>query len=233
MIQELRLNLIKKEVNDNAVTYIKELAKKLQVSESTIRRDVRVLEEMNDVYFLKGGGVKKKTNTEETYNQKVLLNNEEKEIIGKKAAKLVKDGYVVYVDSGTTALYVIKHIKAKGVTIVTSNTMVVNMLPLNNSRCIILGGYIEDRLSSVVGPLTEKTISEMKFDIAFIGANSYSENKGYFTFDEREVRKKKLVINRAKKTYIVADSSKFNRIGIIHFADYCEAQLITEKSDLN
>lgn len=228
MIQDLRQNSILEELNNNEILYIKDLVELFDVSESTIRRDIKVLEGKNLVVSLRGGGVRAVEDVEKSYYQKTVINSELKDKIGKKAAKLVKNGDYIYIDSGTTPLAMVKYIDADRVTIVTSNIMITEFLPKQGIKCIVLGGFIEDKLSSIVGSYAEKMLEDMFFDKAFIGSNGYVEGEAYYTFDERESRKKSLAIKNSQKAYILADSSKKNRRGFSKFADFEGVELISE-----
>ena len=68
----------------------------------------------------------------------------------------------------------------------------------------------------------------MYFDKTFLGANGYVEGDYYYTFDERESRKKNLAIQNSKKSYVLADKSKKNKKALSKFAKYSDAELITD-----
>lgn len=229
MIKELRLNKILDLAKNNNIVFIKDIVKEIKVSESTIRRDIKDLVEKGDIESLSGGAIKIISEIEQSYMEKSIINKNEKDIIGKKAAKLIKDGDTIYIDSGTTTISVIKHIIAKDITIVTSAPNIINYIGNTNIRYIILGGEIDERLSSIVGLYTEKMMSEMYFDIAFIGANAYIVGEYFYTYDERESRKKSLAISKSKNAYILADTSKENKKAFSKFIKYDDINLITEK----
>lgn len=102
----------------------------------------------------------------------------------------MEDGDCVYVDSGTTTVGMLKYLQGKRITIVSSSTELLDNLPIKNAKCILLGGEVRDDLESVLGALTEKMISDMYFDKAFIGANGYIPDGGIYTYDDREARKR-------------------------------------------
>ncbi len=155
----------------------------------------------------------------------------EKEIIARKAAALVEDGDCVYVDSGTTTVGMLKYLQGKRITIVSSSTELLDNLPIKNAKCILLGGEVRDDLESVLGALTEKMISDMYFDKAFIGANGYIPDGGIYTYDDREARKKVIVKDHSKVVYVLMDTSKKNKYAFSKVFDLGEAILITEEED--
>ena len=168
MVPELRKEEILKSIKKRDISYIKDLAAELNISLSTVRRDVAALEQEGSVIVMRGGAVKYKAEDfDEPVVKKKLIHSEEKEIIARKAAALVEDGDCVYVDSGTTTVGMLKYLQGKRITIVSSSTELLDNLPVKNAKCILLGGEVRDDLESVLGALTEKMISDMYFDKAF------------------------------------------------------------------
>ena len=147
------------------------------------------------------------------------------------AAALVEDGDCVYVDSGTTTVGMLKYLQGKRITIVSSSTELLDNLPIKNAKCILLGGEVRDDLESVLGALTEKMISDMYFDKAFIGANGYIPDGGIYTYDDREARKKVIVKDHSKVVYVLMDTSKKNKYAFSKVFELGEAILITEEED--
>ena len=214
MVPELRKEEILKSIKQRDISYIKDLAAELNISLSTVRRDVAALEQEGSVIVMRGGAVKYKAEDfDEPVVKKKLIHSEEKEIIARKAAALVEDGDCVYVDSGTTTVGMLKYLQGK------------------NAKCILLGGEVRDDLESVLGALTEKMISDMYFDKAFIGANGYIPDGGIYTYDDREARKKVIVKDHSKVVYVLMDTSKKNKYAFSKVFDLGEAILITEEED--
>lgn len=179
------------------------------VSESTIRRDLKALEDDGEIVLLRGGAAKLKAGSHEiSFTSRNLLNTKEKEQIAKKAADLVADGEIIYIDSGSTALRMIKYIKFKDVLIVTANALVPQELEGAKARCILIGGDLVISTGSVLGSLTENTLRGMFFDKAFLGASGYSAGAGINTPDIREASKKQIVKANSKDAYILLDSGK-------------------------
>ena len=97
MVPELRKEEILKSIKKRDISYIKDLAAELNISLSTVRRDVAALEQEGSVIVMRGGAVKYKAEDfDEPVVKKKLIHSEEKEIIARKAAALVEDGDCVY-----------------------------------------------------------------------------------------------------------------------------------------
>jgi len=232
MIPYIRRQNIISELENAEVIYVEELAKNLNISVSTIRRDLKTLVDEGQIVSLRGGGVKLKTGSYEIPLQtKQLLNNEKKHKIAEYAASLVMPGDIIYVDSGTTTLYMIKYLKKKKITVVTSNTQAINEIIDSNITGIILGGEINKNLGSVSGPITEKLLLNMFFDKAFLGASGYSVLGGINTMDVKESTKKELVKNNSKITYVLVDSSKANVTNFCKSLNLSECTIITDEKN--
>ena len=239
MIPELRQERILESVKSRDISYIKELAEELDISLSTIRRDIAVLEEAGKVISMRGGAVKPAVQIEKILEatvdeapvvKKRLIQSSEKDIIAAKAAEMVEPGDVIYVDSGTTCSCMFSYLSSKDIIIVTSNYEILDYMPMQKASVILLGGEISDDLHSINGPLTEKCIADMHFNKAFIGANGYIPDGGVFTHSEREARKKVLVREHSDKNYLLVDTSKKNKFAFQKLFNVRDVTLITEES---
>lgn len=204
------------------------------VSKSTLRRDLKTLSDEGQVVLLRGGGVKLTQGSSDTpVKSRSIFCVKEKDIIAKRAAELVKDGEVIYLDAGTTTGRMIKYLKDKHITVVTSNTFILDDLSCSRFDCILLGGHVNKATSSVVGAITDNLLREMHFDKAFIGASGYDLVTGVNTPDYSEANKKRLVKANSRETYVLADSSKEGKITMCSVFDLAGITLITEKISVN
>lgn len=232
MIPYVRRQSILTELEKHDIAYVNELSETLNISASTIRRDLNTLAEEGQIVLLRGGAVKLLEGSFDMPIQaKQLLNIEKKERIAKYAASLVHDGEVIYVDSGTTPLAMMKYLKKKKITVVTSNTQIIETLMESDVQCIILGGDITKNLGSIVGPITEKLLQNMFFDKSFLGASGYSVSGGINTPDIREATKKELVKNNSKDTYVLVDSSKADKTTFYKAFGLEECTIITDETN--
>lgn len=238
MVPELRQEAILASVRSRDISYIKDLAEELNISLSTIRRDIAALEEAGTVISMRGGAVKPVIAEEPApaavieeapVVKKRLIRSAEKDLIAKKAAALVSDGDVIYIDSGTTCSCMFQYLSTRDIIIVTSNYEVLDFMPMQKAKVIMLGGEISNDLHSINGPLTEKSIADMHFNKAFIGANGYIPDGGVFTHTEREARKKVLVKEHSDKNYLLMDTSKKNQYAFQKLFNVRDVELITEE----
>ena len=200
------------------------------VSKSTVRRDLKILGDEGQIIMLRGGAVKLKSGSFDTpLNSRSILHVQEKEMIAKCAAELVKDGEVVYIDSGTTPFRMLKYLRNKRITVATTSTIVVTELEGSRLDCILIGGQINKATASIVGPITDNLLREMHFDKAFIGASGYDLVAGITTPDYQEANKKRIVKTNSKTCYVLADSSKEGKITMCKALELGDIILITEK----
>lgn len=201
------------------------------VSESTIRRDLKALEAEGQLVTMRGGGVSRKIGSYEVpVNSKAIVNVAEKERIASYAAGLVKDGEAIYLDSGSTTLRMLKHLKNKEITIVTSNALVLTELEdAAKVKCFMVGGEINFATASLYGMETVNELSRMNFDKAFIGANGFSQAAGISTHDILEAEKKRTVKRNCTETYVLMDSSKSGRNALHKVFDISEVTIICDR----
>ncbi|WHX49344.1 DeoR/GlpR family DNA-binding transcription regulator [Paenibacillus woosongensis] len=233
MIPYVRRKQILEEVEKKEIVYVGELAQTIKsASLSTIRRDLKTLAEEGQIELLRGGAVRIKEDSYETpIRTKELINIEKKDQIAKFAASLVNEGDVIYIDSGTTVFEMIKYLKDKNIKVVTSNTKVIPEIYDAKFSCIVLGGEVTKSLASISGPLTETQLESMFFDKAFLGASGYALKGGINTPDPKEAKKKEIVKNNSTDVFVLADSSKADKMTFCKAFDIEECTIITDESN--
>ena len=200
------------------------------VSESTVRRDLKTLEAEGQIILLRGGGARlKKGSYEVPMNSKSIKNVNEKEDIARYAAGLVKDGESIYLDSGSTVLRMVKYLKNKDITIVTTNAMILSEIQETKLKCFLAGGEINVSSASILGTMTNSYLSVLYFDKAFLGANGFSDRAGISTPDLREAEKKQIVCRNSTETYVLLDSSKSGKNTLSKVFELGEVTIICDK----
>ncbi len=227
-------------LEDNEVMSVADIAQALDISISTARRDVNILLTDGTLEKMRGGGFRvkadqKNLNIHPTAPTADHSENAQKTLIAQKAARTVKDGDIIFVDSGTTASMMVQFITAKKVTIVTTSIgLLQKYLPESGISCILLGGEYYFELDAVNGPIAEALISSMHFDKAYLGANAYSlENMCTYVYDIRESHIKQLVKNRSAKSYLLAETSKQSKVSFFKSFDLNDCVIINELTDDN
>ena len=210
---------------------VDELMEKFQLSRSTVRRTLIAMEEKNLLKRVRGGAEivdneeeSLPTNFRDIFNEK----KEEKIKIAQKAAELIKDNDVIFIDSGSTCYYMIDNIKAKNITVVTNGILHIQKLMSMGIKTYILGGYAKPEKNLIIGEDIVKKISSMNFDKAFLGTMGIDSRSGFTTMMLEDGEVKKAVIKSSDLCYILADTSKFNVRKFYTYGDFSQATIITD-----
>lgn len=211
-----RETLILQALGDGVLT-ITELGLNLDVSEATIRRDLLSLEAQGKVRRVHGGAIRNKfPRTEPIFDEKATFHAREKDQIAKAALTFIEDNDTIYLDGGSSVLGLAKLLDSKkNLTIVTNSIMAAAALMECEHRLIIIGGEFRAISRTLVGPLTSKIINGLSINKAFLGTIGFSIEDGISTTDANEAYTKELIMHRAEKVIVLADSSK---IGTPSFA---------------
>jgi DeoR family fructose operon transcriptional repressor len=184
----------------------------LDVSEATIRRDLEWLEQEGIVERTHGGAIlNQRINLEPTYHNRTLRNPEEKRKIGILAASLIKDGDIVFINSGTTTTQVIRNIQSNSdVTIITNNLSAAIELGEVDFELILLGGSFQPKSNSVAGRFGIENLRQIYATKAFIGVDGISLKYGCTVPSNGEAEIVRLMLERTRgPVTILADHSKW------------------------
>lgn len=213
------------------IIYIGQLASEFNVSEVTIRRDLKTLENENLIEMHHGGAIRYVNTAQETVMEvREQIFNDEKEKIGRYAASLVNDGELLFIDSGTTTKAMIPYLKdKKDIVLVTNGYKNMETAIQNNiSDLIVLGGEVRRETYSVLGSITLDEIQLYHFDKSFIGVNGVDLKIGLTNASIDESALKKRAISQSDTTYTLVDHSKFNKKSKYHFANFSDTVIITD-----
>ncbi|MEY7999841.1 DeoR/GlpR family DNA-binding transcription regulator [Clostridium sp. Mt-5] len=211
------------------------LADKLKVSKMTIRRDLEILEDKRLLMRTHGGAVYKDIISYEVpYMDKEIVNKNEKERIGKRAAEFLKEGQSLILDAGTTCLEVAKHIKAmKDITVITNDIKIVmELFKYTNIRLFCTGGIVQENVGALIGRHAELFIQSFNVDYAFIGVTSVNSNYSVSTPTAEKAYLKRLMINNANKSVLLADHSKFNKTSFSKVCNIDEVNILISDIEL-
>lgn len=185
----------------------------LGVSEATVRRDLRALEQAALLRRTYGGAALADQGDELPYQFKVTAFLPEKRRIGAAAASMIQPGQVVGCTGGTTVAQVIRALKGKPVTIVTNSVTVATELASSpEAEVIVTGGVLRGRSYELVGPVAERTIKDFYLDVALIGVDGLSLHHGLTTYNHAEAYANRSFMERARETWVVADHSKLGKV---------------------
>lgn len=207
-----------------------DLVSPLDTSESTVRRDLDELESERKLHRVHGGAELPHSLQEEfTNQQKSIKNIQEKMQVARKAASLISNDDVIFVDAGTTNELLLGYLNQDNLTVVTNSIHHAAKLVDKNIQTIIIGGHVKKSTDASIGAVAYEQIKQLNFDKAFLGINGIDE-EFLTTPDMEEAVIKKTVIKNARKSYIVTDSSKIGRVSFAKVDKIENATIITNQS---
>lgn len=211
MIKAERQQRLTEHIKNKQSAQLKELSELLNVSEDTVRRDIKELADLGIVKAVRGGAIAHSP-VPHHYRDREYLQLEQKQIIAKKALDYIEDEQVVFFDGGTSSLAVAAAIPPeRNIVVVTNSFPIVNVLedhPL--TQVIFLGGRLNKDAFTTIGPDTIDAIRAIKSDLAFLGICSIDLTAGITTRDYDDCLIKRNIVANAK--YVIALST-INKIG--------------------
>jgi DeoR/GlpR family transcriptional regulator of sugar metabolism len=232
MLAPQRQTLILQEVSRYGAARISELAENLSVSEMTIRRDIDSLAEQGLLEKVHGGavGILETSNiSEPPFKATSMREQAAKDAIAARASELVKPGNSIALMGGSTVFAMAKHIAG-----VPRITVVTNSLPVsdylhregNPDQVVILTGGMRTPTDSFVGEFTIAALQRLNLDLAFIGTHGVDVLGGFSSPNLYEAETNRSVRQRTKKFVVLADHTKWGKLGFSTFAGLKEADLL-------
>jgi DeoR/GlpR family transcriptional regulator of sugar metabolism len=218
MIPAERQNKILQLIRENGKVTVNEIGKLFDVSEMTVRRDLRELDSQRLLRRVHGGAVNNLgRNYEPPLQERSTKNLEAKHAIGCKAAQLVHNGDSIALDVGTTTLEVARCLgDRQNLTILTSSIPIANEIISkfalgSELRLILTGGIVRAGELSMIGHFASRVFEELHVDKAFIGVAGLTIDGGLTEYNLEDALVKRVVLQSAKKKIAVIDSSKLGR----------------------
>ena len=184
------------------------------VSEVTLRKDLRCLDEQKRLVRVFGGAksIQDLSGYATNFSVRNLLHQEEKAVIGAKAAKLIPACASVYLGAGTTCSALAKQLPKQAMNIFTDGLNIAMDLPVYPEiHSELFGGTIDRRLMRLSGSEVLSAMDQLHFDYAFLGVMGFHPERG-FSCSAAFTATIKKAISRADKVVILMDSSKVNYI---------------------
>jgi len=212
-----RHRIILKILGENDHVNVQQLSSEMKVSEVTIRKDLKLLEDKNLLFRTHGGASKVNPYTnDKPVAVKERLNAEEKQVIAKAAAAMIGDSDSIIIASGTSMLALARAINAEvRLTVITSALNVALELSHHpNVEVLQLGGQLRQNSSSVMGPYAEQILADISCGMLFLGVDGIDMELGLTTTSLMEARLNQKMMDAAQITVVLADSSKFGKRGL-------------------
>jgi len=211
------------------------LCRELEASESSVRRDLDILEQEGVLKRVYGGAVSVQAPANRAFDYAVesVRLSDEKSRIGKLTAGLIENGQTVILDGGSTVAAVARELAAKSLHIVTNSLPIAEGLEsLRNIELTLTGGYLDPRLRVMLGPFCEQMLGAIRADTVIMGVGGMSE-AGMSNNNTLVVGSEQKMIEVASRVIIVADHTKFGRGGMIPVAPLTAGHIVVSDAELS
>lgn len=189
---------------------VRDLADELNVDESTIRRHLSRLDELQLIQR-SHGGAQPRAETDATIEQPPTSHIREKRVIGRAMAERIRAGQVVLLDSGTTTLEVARALAHSELTVVTNDLRIgLELANRPGIQLVFIGGELLPESTNMWGPTAVEQVEQLRADVAVFGGDAINDH-GVFSNTSYEIELQRAMLNIATEAFIVADSSKFHR----------------------
>jgi DeoR/GlpR family transcriptional regulator of sugar metabolism len=244
MIVRERRNRIVTALRTAGAASVSELAASLRVSESTIRRDLDLLDRDGELRRTYGGAVvlPREVVSEEVGVRRFegdfaadrAADHETKQSMAVQAARLVTDGDIVILDIGTTTPLIARALKGRPVTVVTSNLAVLDELREDPAvRVILLGGVLRRNYQTLVGSLVQLALKEIDADILFLSCTGLRPS-GHVVDDMAvEAPIKQLMIDASDRIVLLASAKKFPGTGPLRLCSVRSVDVVITTTGAN
>ncbi|MDR0483753.1 MAG: DeoR/GlpR family DNA-binding transcription regulator [Alphaproteobacteria bacterium] len=221
------------------IVRVPELSNILKVTEETIRRDMKVLVKKGDIKKTHGGAMLSKPavaeaphflNEDIPFKTRVLQNQDLKHKIASLGTNLVSEDDTLMLDASSTTLILVEYlVQKKNLTFVTNSIEIVYRYA-NNMNIISTGGSPKKNGLSLIGKVAMETISQYNVDILFMSCKGIDINNGITDSNEADATLKRCMMKQAKKIYLLADSTKFDKTSFTKISDNNQITgIITDK----
>src|SRR3954452_8984561 len=225
MLAETRRRLLLDLIARQGFATLDELVKALEVSESTVRRDLEVLDLGGQVKRTHGGAVYAgEVRGMPAIEDRTATATAEKQAIGRAAAALLDDGDTVLLDGGTTTLEVARALLGRPLQVVTNSLPIAQLLASSAAiDLILIGGYVYPRTGVALGPLAIATMEGIRVRKAILGAGGIVA-EGIYNHNLLLVETERQMMSCGQEVLIVADHSKFGRLSLARLCGLDEVQ---------
>lgn len=212
MLNEERRRSIVELVQQTRCAIVSDLARQFGTSAITIRRDLDVLAGRGLICRTHGGAlsVQSASDSDHSLIERELQHPREKLRIAVAAAKLVKEGQSVLLDSGSTTTAIARQLRSFAqLTVITNAINIADELAGGTVDVILTGGMLRKNSFSLIGPLAEESLTHLRADILFLGVEGIDTRFGLSTPNMLEAVLNRKMVLAAQQVVAVCDSSKF------------------------
>jgi DeoR family transcriptional regulator, fructose operon transcriptional repressor len=212
------------------------LAEEFAVTAETIRRDLTTLERAGVLRRVHGGGIPvERIGFEPALAARDAVLTDEKERIAKVALAEVPEEGAIILDAGTTTARLAQALPAdRELTVVVNSPAIAVILgPRVNINLLLIGGRVRGKTLAAVDDWALRPLADLYVDVAFLGTNGLSVERGLTTPDPAEAAVKRAMIAASRRTVVLADHTKIGNDYLSRFGSLSEVDLLISDSGLN
>lgn len=238
MLATQRQSMILAELDKTGAVRVSHLAEVLGVSDMTVRRDLKAMQQAGRLIKVHGGArVRHEPSAAEPgFAIKSERQLAEKEAIARAAAALVEPGSAIAVSAGTTTHTLARHLGAvPDLTVITNSARVAEVLEHagSDTMTVLLTGGQRTPSDALVGPLAVAAWRSLHVDACFLGVHGIHPETGFTTPNLLEAETNRAMVDSASRLVVVADSSKWGIVGLSTMADLHEANVIVTDAGID
>ena len=237
MVMDERRERIVSFINEEGSVTFSQLKQEFSdVSEMTLRTDLKALDEQHLIIRVHGGAksVGFAVGTDDLLARRASRHSQEKVTIAQKAAKLVHAGRTIFIDSGSTTTALAAAIPDVELMVFTNSLSVAGELA-GKERIItfVVGGKLNRFSMSTAGAQAIESVRTMTFDQVFLGVTGYVRHEGFSCGADDEAIFKKVLTERSNEAIALMDSSKEGRHATFRFCDLKNVDIVVSDGNLS
>lgn len=219
-------------INRNGRLQVSQLCEIFDIGEATARRDLNELFEKGIIKRVHGGAIQIQfASPEKPIIKREFEQKAEKQLIGKAASALIRDGETIFLGSGTTVIELARNLIDHKITVISNSLPVINIM-INRPiiQLIALGGLMRESELSFIGNITEQALTEVRVDKVFMGTRAISLTQGMTNDYLPETLTDRAILRIGRETIIVADHSKCGSVSAAFLAPLEAMQIFVTDS---
>lgn len=233
---EMRRNAIVELINEHESVSFSQLKDAFpNVSEMTLRTDLKYLDEAKRIVRIHGGArsVKMVIGTDDYLSKRFVRSIPEKQRIAEKALSLIRPDTTIFLDSGSTATMLARQLSDQSSLIYTTGlSCATELANLTKPTVMLPGGCLNRYSQSVYGITAVKELERVNFNQTFLGVTNYSTDTGFTCGSSDEAVLKQTAIRQSAQTVVLMDSSKIGGISTYHICGLKEADVVVSDGGL-
>jgi DeoR family fructose operon transcriptional repressor len=209
------------------------MARQLGVTGETIRKDLVRLERQGFLHRVHGGAIPLGSLVEPEVSQRIEYSLE-KDRIARAAVSHLPDSGSVLIDAGSTTARMAEHFPDDKALTVFTNALPIaqTLLSRPHISVFVIGGRLRSQTVATVGSWATRMMGEVNVDVAFLGTNGLSLQRGLTTPDADEGDVKRLMVARAQRKILLSDHSKFDLISMCTYGELADIDLLITDSGM-